>query len=515
MSQAHFSAKSNELKKGASLVISALLCASLSPAALTGTAFADEADEQITTHDLTEDGEDPATGPVDSTQPEAVTGPDDDNVADASNDAPEETDSDTSEAADGTEGEEAGGASGLDAADGTDETETADAEAGASSTATANPSQDSPSAQAATSDASPVASAAQETAAEDEPAYPQWSYSGSTKFARYPAGLDTTVRKLIATIGEPARQIAADNDLYASAMIAQAILASDNGSSKIAKSPNFNLFGLQGNYHGESVMLSPQEAANDNTPGIRGAAYRKYPSYQASLEDYASLLTEKKPHFYQGARKSMTTSYEEACAHLQGRYSTEAGYAEALVDLIEEYDLARYDEPLDYELVNTYLMPAAMDESDDLEDGELAEKAAAGDATNVPGMEKRTLVDLVTEATRHLGEDYVWGGETCGAFDCSGLVSYAYRNALGVDIPRTTHYQCLEGEDVDFADLHAGDLVFFADSKGVCVHVGMYLGEGCYLEAPRTGDVVKVTTLEEKTPTFAKRLLATQSISRS
>ena len=459
-------------KRGTSLVLGVLLCSAVSPAYVAANAFANEAAESYTADEVI---------PAEASETEEI----------------DETD----------EIDEIETADPLPSTDEEPEPDPVEDEADADlppaptlaveETSAAVVSSTTTPAPEAASDAVPASEGAPDTP--EEPTYPQWSYSGSTDYVRYPSTLNTSVRKLIAAIGEPARQIAGDNDLYASVMIAQAIVASNSGSSHLAKSPNFNLFGLKGNYQGESVII-PESADNrENGPEAVGAAYRKYPSYQASLEDFASVFTEKMPHYYQGIHKSVATSYEEACTCLQGRYSTEADYAETLIGLIEDYDLTRYDEPLDYELTNTYLMPAVSD-------------AAAEALGNEPAMEERTLVDLVTEVTSHLGEDYVWGGETCGSFDCSGLVGYAYRHALGVEIPRTTHYQCLEGEDVNFADLHAGDLVFFADSKGVCVHVGMYLGEGCYIEAPHTGDVVKITTLEEKQPTFAKRLLKTQPV---
>ena len=70
---------------------------------------------------------------------------------------------------------------------------------------------------------------------------------------------DTTTISFIQTIGESARQIAAQNDLYASVMIAQAILESNSGQSKLSQAPNYNFFGIKGDYKGQSVTMQTWE----------------------------------------------------------------------------------------------------------------------------------------------------------------------------------------------------------------------------------------------------------------
>ena len=103
----------------------------------------------------------------------------------------------------------------------------------------------------------------------------------------------------------------------------------------------------------------------------------------------------------------------------------------------------------------------------------------------------------IEEAAKHLGTDYKWGGSTPQTgFDCSGLMQWAYAQA-GVQIPRVTYTQVEAGTEVaSQADLAPGDLVFFGDKEDPH-HVGMYLGGDKFLHAPRTGDVVKVSSLKE------------------
>ena len=99
----------------------------------------------------------------------------------------------------------------------------------------------------------------------------------------------------------------------------------------------------------------------------------------------------------------------------------------------------------------------------------------------------------VAIASQYLGTRYVWGGTLPSGFDCSGLVQYTYKQ-LGVSISRTTYDQINDGSAVSRSELQPGDLVFFGSSSRPH-HVGMYVGDGCYIHAPHTGDVVKISSL--------------------
>jgi cell wall-associated NlpC family hydrolase len=101
-------------------------------------------------------------------------------------------------------------------------------------------------------------------------------------------------------------------------------------------------------------------------------------------------------------------------------------------------------------------------------------------------------------AKEYLGTPYQWGGATPETnFDCSGLMQWSYKQ-VGIDIPRVTYDQVNVGEKIPKVDaLEAGDLVFFQDSSGDMHHVGMYIGEHKFIHAPHTGDVVKISSLDE------------------
>ena len=96
-----------------------------------------------------------------------------------------------------------------------------------------------------------------------------------------------------------------------------------------------------------------------------------------------------------------------------------------------------------------------------------------------------TAQRAVAEARKYIGTPYVYGGSSPSGFDCSGLVQYCYKQ-VGVSLPRTTSEQINAGSSVTQANLKVGDLVF--PSSG---HVGLYSGNGKFIHAPHTGDVVK------------------------
>ena len=137
-----------------------------------------------------------------------------------------------------------------------------------------------------------------------------------------------------------AASLAAEYDLYASVMLAQAFIESGGGTSDLSAAPYYNLFGIKGSYQGNSVTMPTQEQAADGSYSTIDASFRSYPSFEESLTDYTALLT---TDFYQGARKSVAQNYAEATEFLTGRYATSLTYAQTLNSIIELYDLTRFD----------------------------------------------------------------------------------------------------------------------------------------------------------------------------
>ena len=144
----------------------------------------------------------------------------------------------------------------------------------------------------------------------------------------------------IDTIGETARQIGQDYNIYASVLIAQAILESNSGQSGLSQAPYYNYFGIKGAYNGNSVtMRTWEDDGNGNTYEV-DEPFRAYGSLSDSLADYAALMTTST---YAGAWKSNTTSYADATQALTGTYATDSLYASKLNSIIAYYGLTSYD----------------------------------------------------------------------------------------------------------------------------------------------------------------------------
>ncbi|MBO1308885.1 glucosaminidase domain-containing protein [Enterococcus sp. 669A] len=158
-----------------------------------------------------------------------------------------------------------------------------------------------------------------------------------------------TTEEFIRKIGKDAQQIAWDNGLYASVMIAQAILETGSGNSQLSRPPHHNLFGIKGSYQGKEVSFNTQEDKGNGQLYMIKSAFRQYPSYKESLEDYAALLKNGlsgNPGFYQGTWKEYAASYQEATTALTGKYATDTSYDKKLNVLIETYGLVEFDQEL-------------------------------------------------------------------------------------------------------------------------------------------------------------------------
>jgi hypothetical protein len=100
-------------------------------------------------------------------------------------------------------------------------------------------------------------------------------------------------------------------------------------------------------------------------------------------------------------------------------------------------------------------------------------------------------------ALQYLGVPYVWGGaDPLTGFDCSGLTMYVYAQ-LGVRLTHYTGSQFYEGTRIPPWALEPGDLVFFEPTSRGPQHEGMYIGGGRFIQAPHTGDVVKISSLSQ------------------
>ncbi len=116
---------------------------------------------------------------------------------------------------------------------------------------------------------------------------------------------------------------------------------------------------------------------------------------------------------------------------------------------------------------------------------------------------------VVAEAKKYLGVPYLWGGtDPKRGLDCSGLVQLVYKN-LGYDLPRVSYQQATSGTAVKggLANARPGDLLAFNSPVS---HIGIYIGNGKMIEAPRTGLNVRIIDVYE-TPTAIRRILPTHA----
>ncbi|MDX5808300.1 C40 family peptidase [Bacillus cereus group sp. BfR-BA-02730] len=112
--------------------------------------------------------------------------------------------------------------------------------------------------------------------------------------------------------------------------------------------------------------------------------------------------------------------------------------------------------------------------------------------------------NVIAEAKKFLGLPYVWGGTTPSGFDCSGYMQYIFKNVAGVKLPRVAREQQNAGVQIPVSEVQPGDLIFWGQPAH---HVAMYIGNGQYIHAPQTGDVIKISKMNPSGVTSATRVL--------
>lgn len=145
----------------------------------------------------------------------------------------------------------------------------------------------------------------------------------------------------IEQLGASAMQVSSSNDLYASIMVAQALVETGFGSSTLSAAPYYNLFGVKEYNGGPSIYMNTQEFLDGQWVSM-SEPFAVYNSYEESFLDHANIMRNS---YYAGAWKSHTSSYQDAAVYLTGRYATDPGYAGKLISLIQMYNLTRFDTP--------------------------------------------------------------------------------------------------------------------------------------------------------------------------
>ena len=115
---------------------------------------------------------------------------------------------------------------------------------------------------------------------------------------------------------------------------------------------------------------------------------------------------------------------------------------------------------------------------------------------SVPEAPERSA--LLLDAMGYIGTPYVRGGNNGETgLDCSGFVRAVYEQSEGITLPRSAHEQAQATVAIDRAELQPGDLVFFNTMKRTFSHVGIYVGDGKFIHAPRPGKSVRVDDMRE------------------
>lgn len=173
---------------------------------------------------------------------------------------------------------------------------------------------------------------------------------GEQVLTEYPASMNFTenerAKKFIQTIAEDARKLGQEYDVFASVMIAQALLESGSGTSSLSLVPNYNLFGIKGTYNGQSISMSTQEDRGNGELYSINSAFRKYPNYAASLGDYVQLIRggiSGNDGYYKQAWRSEAKNYLRTTNALTGTYATDTTYGQKLNSIIALYHLTQYD----------------------------------------------------------------------------------------------------------------------------------------------------------------------------
>lgn len=140
-------------------------------------------------------------------------------------------------------------------------------------------------------------------------------------------------------------QLGNENGLYPSVMIAQAILETGWGGSTLSKAPNYNLFGIKGNYNGNSVKMLTSEYTEAGKKIQIYDNFKVYPSYKESFQDYVDFIKNTKGITrYKNVWRENAPTYQDATAGLvSGGYATDPAYAVMLNSLVSYNNLDRYD----------------------------------------------------------------------------------------------------------------------------------------------------------------------------
>ena len=229
-----------------------------------------------------------------------------------------------------------------------------------------------------------------------------------------------------------------------------------------------------------------------------------------NLDQFNALLASGTPADFldkMSALESISSDYKSALLQLSSVVDATAaaeadadaavGRAQAAVDQAAkaEHDLAarKKDADLRIDLAEKLLAQLSPQQRRERNDGGV-------DAPDITG--SGVGVEALRAAASQVGKPYVWGASGPGSYDCSGLTSWAFKRA-GVTLPRSSSQQVNIGRAVSWDEMQPGDLVFYYSPVS---HVGIYAGDGTFINAPQSGDVVKYQKVSRSAFTGARRI---------
>lgn len=240
---------------------------------------------------------------------------------------------------------------------------------------------------------------------------------------------------------------------------------------------NFNsVFTMSGDYN---ISYSLQDELR--SLGLTVRAKTGNDSYDLSLK------LSNDPMFYNNINDVYLTSGKNSADGIPGSVlAAKKGVPLILVDEdINRNDIVNYVN--NKNISNVYILGGVNSISSSFED---TLKSYSNNANTNIGLKRQKVVDL---AKAQIGKPYVWGAMGPDKFDCSGLVFYVYKNALGINVPRQSSTQSSFGKYVSMNNLQPGDLVFWGYPK--VTHVGIYIGDGNIIHAPNEKEKVKIQPL--------------------
>lgn len=125
--------------------------------------------------------------------------------------------------------------------------------------------------------------------------------------------------------------------------------------------------------------------------------------------------------------------------------------------------------------------------------------AYADETVEVPAHSNDAIGNMLLQAVSLMGIPYKWGGNTPETgMDCSGFIRYVFQKSLGITLPRTAAGMARVGKRVSFSNMEPGDLIIFNTGRGRNTHIGMYLGDNKFIQAPHTGTDIQITELSSR-----------------